>query len=154
MQYEFKSRISRPIEEVFAYVVDGRTGTEWQPHTESVELVTPGPMRAGSQFRITRRMFGRPVTVVTEITKFEAPHFFSVASRSGPLKLGASWRFERQGEDTLATWKLALQLGVVLRPILALVTRGMKGELEADLEKLKETLETRAPIAAVADRAI
>src|SRR5919204_6786554 len=89
MKYEFETKIARPIDEVFAYVVDGRSGVEWQPHTESVALVTPGPVRTGSRFRITRRMFGRPVTVETEITRSDPPRAFSVASRSGPLKIGA-----------------------------------------------------------------
>jgi carbon monoxide dehydrogenase subunit G len=143
MKYEFETKIARPIDEVFAYVVDGRSGVEWQPHTESVALVTPGPVRTGSRFRITRRMFGRPVTVETEITRSDPPHSFSVASRSGPLKVGASWHFEGSGEETTARWKLGLEVGPLLRPIEALVTRGMRAELESDLAKLRETLEAR-----------
>src|SRR5919108_919711 len=100
MKYEFETKIARPIDEVFAYVVDGRSGVEWQPHTESVELLTPGPVRAGSRFRIRRRMFGQPVSVETEITRSDPPYMFSVASRSGPLKVGASWQFEARGEET------------------------------------------------------
>src|SRR6267142_4578973 len=51
--------------------------TDWPQIIESiksVELLTPGPIRAGTRLRESRILFGRDITQELEVATFERPH--------------------------------------------------------------------------------
>ena len=73
--------IERPVEDVFEFVADERSEPRFNSRMSRVELVTPEPVGAGSQFRAESRMMGRTFEVTVEYTVFERPRLLGSWSR-------------------------------------------------------------------------
>ena len=63
--------INRPVEEVFAYVIDLQNGPEWQSGLLEVRRVTQGSPGVGSQYVSVRKFLGRKLEAVIEIVAYE-----------------------------------------------------------------------------------
>jgi Polyketide cyclase / dehydrase and lipid transport len=75
--------IAAPAEAVFDYVTDVRREPEWNPQLREAEKLTPGPVGAGTRYRVR---FGRGVgTAIIENTAFDRPRGWSAVSTSGRL---------------------------------------------------------------------
>jgi hypothetical protein len=53
-----------------------------------METITPGPWRAGTQFRELRDLGGRKTEVLSEIAELEPNRLFVVRSKTGPGWVG------------------------------------------------------------------
>ncbi|HEX6508205.1 MAG TPA: SRPBCC family protein, partial [Chloroflexota bacterium] len=67
--------IRAPIDKVFAALIDPRRGPEWNPNLVRVEDVEAGPARAGTEWRQTTMVAGRPINLNCRVTKLDAPKF-------------------------------------------------------------------------------
>ena len=75
--------IAAPAEKVFDYVTDVRREREWNPQLRQAEKLTPGPIGAGTRYRVR---FGRGVgTAIIEDTAFDRPRSWSAVSTSRRL---------------------------------------------------------------------
>ncbi len=75
--------IAAPAERVFDYVTDVRREPEWNPQLREVEKLTPGPVGAGTRYRVR---FGRGVgAAVIENTAYDRPRGWSAVSTSRRL---------------------------------------------------------------------
>ena len=90
LTFELRSTIAAPPERVFAGITDLDRMGEWMPGFVRIERLTEGPLRKGSQFRMTRRMFGREATEQFEVADYDPPRVFGLfvdgtkgSSRSG-----------------------------------------------------------------------
>ena len=87
MLLDLSVAIDRPVEEVFAFIRD----IDKQRHGDrvaSIEKVTPGSIRVGTQYRERVRMpFGRQGELLIEITKLDPPHQLSTRFQ-GPVMHG------------------------------------------------------------------
>ena len=71
---------ARP-EKVFGYVTDVRREPEWNPQLREAEKLTPGPIGAGTRYRVR---FGRGVgTAIIENTGFDRPRSWSGSAPPG-----------------------------------------------------------------------
>ena len=52
--------ISRPLDEVFAYVEDARNRPAWDESVDTEELTSPEPIGVGTTVRTRFRSMGRP----------------------------------------------------------------------------------------------
>jgi hypothetical protein len=71
---ERSARFKAPVSEVFDFVADFRTLTQYNPSVLGVTPLTAGPSRKGSRFQLTLSAFGmriRPVLTITEFRKHE-----------------------------------------------------------------------------------
>jgi uncharacterized protein YndB with AHSA1/START domain len=87
---EIKERFPAPPERVFQALVDLEQVGQWMPGFVRMEPLTPGPLGKGSQFRETRRMFGREASEVFEVTEYDPPRVlaFFVDGRKGSSRVG------------------------------------------------------------------
>jgi hypothetical protein len=67
-------------DEVFAYLSDIRNEREWNPTMQSVEMLTDGPLRAGSRYRAKWK--AAPPNEL-ECVEFDPPHRWVHVSESG-----------------------------------------------------------------------
>jgi Polyketide cyclase / dehydrase and lipid transport len=77
--------ISRPLDEVFAFVVDARNRPRWDESVDSEELTSPEPIRVGTTVRTKFRSMGRPYEYTWEVVEHEPPNRMRVESTSGPF---------------------------------------------------------------------
>ncbi len=129
--------IDRPIEDVFAFVVDLPSIPKWNYYVMSVEPTSPKSGSVGSTYHQIRKNDEQYL----RISKLE-PNQSLVVETIPPSKpeLRREFLFEAQGESTRITDKWQLDMGVpkLLEPFAA--NRAKSGVRE-NLEKLKVLLE-------------
>ena len=131
--------IAAPAEKVFDYVTDVRREPEWNPQLREPEKLTPGPVGAGTRYRVR---FGRGMgTAIIENTGFDRPHSWSAVSTAQRLTV----RFRGQVTPTPGGCQLAVRTELfphgalrVLSPLLRLVIRR---SWDQDLQAIKTIIE-------------
>jgi hypothetical protein len=75
--------IAAPAEEIFDVIVDARNEPRWNPKMLRAQMLTPGPVAAGTTFRV---VFGPGVgEALIEDTKIDRPRSWTATSRSRAL---------------------------------------------------------------------
>jgi uncharacterized protein YndB with AHSA1/START domain len=136
--------IERPIEEVFAYVVDQANLAEWQEGVVESVVLAGQQMRVGTKYQNTLEMFGRRFGIAGELTAYEPNAKFSFKSTSSSMPATGTFTFRevRGGtEVTLVTEVRPKGLAGLVGP---LVTGTMDGMLEKSFQRLKSILESVA----------
>lgn len=78
--------IDAPPEKVFDYLSQLDKHHEWQTSIKSIEVLTPGETRVGSQAREVREAGGRDQTITYEMTEVERPHTAAFKGVDGPVR--------------------------------------------------------------------
>jgi carbon monoxide dehydrogenase subunit G len=103
--------INRDVPAVFAFLSDLRTMVKWDPRCDSVEMLTPEPIGAGTQFSERGRLAGgNPVSGVDQIVEFEPNRRFSATTLSGGMKNLDTVTFEAVGEGTRVSRRYVVEL--------------------------------------------
>jgi Polyketide cyclase / dehydrase and lipid transport len=86
--------VSRPVEAVWAYVVDGFFDHHgrWDPAVAGMERLTDGPLRVGTR-GLETRSFGGKQTAEFEVTQLDRPQLFGFRNITGPFALERQYRF-------------------------------------------------------------
>ncbi|MGX5181340.1 SRPBCC family protein [Streptomyces avermitilis] len=71
-QFEATVEISRPVEEVFAFLADGRNDPEFSPRVQEITKTPDGPTTVGTVFTSTVKDAGMKTGRKFRITEFEA----------------------------------------------------------------------------------
>jgi uncharacterized membrane protein len=136
--------VSRPIEEVFAYVSDFKNTAQWQSGVVEVRQTSEGPVGKGTQLIFVRTFLGRKLEGASEVVEHEPPTKNTLQSTSGPLPFTVSRIFEPTPEGTKMTIVFEMQPGGVFALAEPLIARSLKRSVEADFGNLKDLLESRA----------
>ena len=141
------TEIDRPADEVFAYATDPTKFHEWQQGVVSGGIKEPGPTVIGSHCTMVRRIGGadRPSTSV--VTKMDPPTSWAVDGIDGPIRARVDLAVEALGK---ARSRVRINvdfeghgIGRLLVPLV--VQRQAAKEMPANLQRLKERLESSTP---------
>jgi carbon monoxide dehydrogenase subunit G len=80
---DLEQLVQAPAEKVWEVLTDIEHADQTLSGVERVELITEGPYRVGTQWRETRRVFGKSQTEQMEVTVAEAPKRTIIESDSG-----------------------------------------------------------------------
>src|SRR5579871_5633476 len=83
------TEVSRPPEEVFAYVINPATMHEWQQGCVSGAM-DAAETKIGSRCMTVRKIGGRERDVITEITEYDPPRRWADRGISGPIRATVS----------------------------------------------------------------
>ncbi|MFJ9008502.1 SRPBCC family protein [Streptomyces canus] len=72
-QFEAVVEVDRPVEEVFAYLADGRNDPQFSPRVLKIERTPDTPTAVGTVFRSTVKDAGMKTAREFRITELEAP---------------------------------------------------------------------------------
>jgi len=72
-QFEATVEVDRPVEEVFAYLADGRNDPQFSPRVLKIERIPDTPTAEGTVFRSTVKDAGMKTAREFRITDLEAP---------------------------------------------------------------------------------
>src|SRR5689334_21006017 len=84
IQHEVTIHLNRPVEQVFAFLMDINQQPTWQSNLIKSEQLTQGPLGLGSRFREVRRMGKRESEIQGEITAFEPNKRFETKTMTKP----------------------------------------------------------------------
>jgi uncharacterized protein YndB with AHSA1/START domain len=138
------AEVARAPAEVFAYVTDPARFHEWQHNVVDGRTEGSG---VGAHCITTRRigLAKRPST--SEITEITPPRTWSVRGIDGPIRAHVDVRVEPLDGDARSRVTIDVDfdghgVGTLLVPLV--VRREAEKEMPANLQRLKERLETRA----------
>ncbi|MFJ9611549.1 SRPBCC family protein [Kitasatospora sp. NPDC101176] len=83
--FEASVEVDRPVEEVFAYLADGRHDPEFSPRVLEITRTPDGPTAVGTVFRSRVKDAGVKTSREFRITGLEAPHTIRWSEQSTNL---------------------------------------------------------------------
>ena len=134
--------IDRPIEEVFAFATEPENEPLWQSTSLETEQTSGGPVGVGTTFRNTSKFLGRRIDSTYEVTENEPPRRQCVRATSGPIPGSGCYLFEPAEGGTRFTQRFEAEIGGFFRLAEPLVARAIRRQMEADMETLKDLLES------------
>jgi uncharacterized protein YndB with AHSA1/START domain len=136
--------ISRPVEEVFAYLANPENDSQWQSAVVESGFLGEGPMAVGAKTREVRKFMGQRMESEAEITAYEPNAKIAFKSTSGPVQYEIRSSFEPVDGGTKLTIVAEADTGGFFKLAEGLVVRQFEKELRADLARLKDILEAQA----------
>jgi len=138
------AEVSRPAEEVFAYVTDPSTFPEWQSGVVRGHM-NESPTRVGSECTTVRNIGGREREVHTTITDYDPPRRWADRGVDGPIRAIVEVLVESiaDGSQSRVTINLDFTghgIGRLLVPLV--VRRQAAREMPENMRRLKQRLET------------
>ncbi len=89
--------IARPVEEVFAVVVDVAQFPKWNPTIRSARKLSPGEVGEGARFELEIKGFGK---TIQELREFERNRHVRLVPQIRVLEGGHRFRFTSEGSRT------------------------------------------------------
>ena len=134
--------ISRPPDEVFAFVADARNRPLWDESVDSEELTSAEPIGVGSTVRTRLHSMGREYVLTWEIVEHEPPSRQTIESTSGPFPTTLAYRLSAQDGGTLVEFSVTGRPTGMLRLLQPLLARNAERNLDRGFPRLKRFLET------------
>jgi uncharacterized membrane protein len=134
--------ISRPRDEVFAFVADARNRPRWDDSVDSEELTSPEPIAVGTTVRTRLRSMGRQYEYTWEVVEHEAPERMTIESTSGPMSTTLAYRLAEGDGGTSVQFSVTGRPTGLLRLLEPLIARTTQGNLDKGFARLKALLET------------
>jgi uncharacterized protein YndB with AHSA1/START domain len=135
---------NRPVEQVFAWLTTPENQAKFDKGSLSMEELTPGPWRTGTQFRELRDMGGRKMEVYSEVAELVPNERFVIRSKTGPGWLG-TWAFAPEGGGTRLRWTGALTMKGLARLFEPLIGRKMRPAIAQQFAGLPALIERDLP---------
>lgn len=137
--------VNAPPERVFAVTSDIPRWPDVIGAITRIDMLTPGPVAAGTRFREVRTMFGREAVEEMTVAEFTPPEHFALTAENHGTRFKAIHTFAREGAGTrlrLDFEGVPLTLAArLLRPLGSRMKRSVMRQLEADLAGLKRAAE-------------
>jgi uncharacterized protein YndB with AHSA1/START domain len=137
--FDITLEIARPPADVFAYLTDVSKLPEWQSTATEAEI--DGAIGKGARIRERRKFLGRDVRTELEVTRYEAPTRFDVASRGGSVSFSIQHELAAVAEGTRLDVRVDVKVGGMMRIAAQGPLRMAEREFRQDFERLKHILE-------------
>jgi hypothetical protein len=146
--FTLKKHVNAPPPVVFARASDFANAPTFITAIKKVEILTPGPVQAGTRFRETRVMFKREASEVMEVTAFAPPTGYTLTAESCGCRYRTEFRFTPSsgGTDVAMTFEgtpltfIAKVMGFLMKPMIKMCAK----ETQKDLDDLARACEAPA----------
>jgi uncharacterized membrane protein len=133
--------VRRPVESVYAYVMDFPRWPEWRMALNNASQVSDGPVGVGTHVVVSGHMMGRDLDMDIEITELEPNERIGFRTSAGPVELEGAFTFEAVPEGTLLSVIGQAEPKGVLALAGPLIARQVHDMWSEDLAALKGVLE-------------
>jgi hypothetical protein len=147
LKVELETRIGRSPSAVFDELVALDRYPQWLIATgvTAVQLLDPGPLRAGTRLRIAQSVAGRATTLLGEVTVLEPGRTFALQAKDREgIKVGIHSLVAADGPGTVLRWALRVDLPLRYRMFEGMVAPQARRAAALDLEAFKRRLESVA----------
>jgi uncharacterized protein YndB with AHSA1/START domain len=138
--HEVTIHLNRPVEQVFAFLLDTSELTTWQSNLIKIEKITEGPLRMGSRFREIRRLGRKESKIQAEITTFEPNKRFETRTMTKP-QVTVSYFLEPEDDGTRVEHRFVMLTSGLLRLLEPMIAKSIREENDLDFKNLKRVLE-------------
>jgi uncharacterized protein YndB with AHSA1/START domain len=140
IQHEVTIHLNRPVEQVFAFLMDTSKLTTWQSNLIKSEPLTEGPLRTGSRFREIRRINNKETEIQGEITVLELNKCLETRTATKPQAM-VSYSLDPEHGGTRLKYKFVLVTSGLMRLLEPMIASSIKKDTVADFQTLKQILE-------------
>ena len=140
IQHEVTIHLNKPVEQVFAFLMDTSKLSTWQSNLIKSEQMTEGPLRTGSRFREIRRINNKEEEIQAEITALEPNKRLETKTVTKPQAM-VSYSLDPEQGGTRLKYKFILITSGLMRLMEPMIASSIKKGAEADFETLKRVLE-------------
>ena len=136
--------ISRPRDEVFAFVSDARSRPRWDDSVDSEELTSPEPIGVGTTVRTRLQSMGRDYEIDWEVVEHRPRDRMTVESTSGPMSTTLAYRVDAREGGTAVQFSVTGRPTGMLRLLQPLIAHRTQRNLDRGFARLKGLLESGA----------
>ena len=140
IQHEVTIHLDKPMEQVFAFLMDTSKLTTWQSNLIKSEQLTEGPLRTGSRFREIRKINNKQEEIQGEITALELNKRLETRTVTKPQAM-VSYSLDPEQGGTRLRYKFTLITRGMMRLLEPVIASSIKKDTEADFKTLKRLLE-------------
>jgi carbon monoxide dehydrogenase subunit G len=133
--------IGRPPETVWNYMMDFSKASRWRNLVRSVDVLTPGPLRVGSELKITFDVRGQVRHAISEVWAFDPHRRFGVRNTESNVTGVFEYRLEPENSGTRVTFTCDVQPSGFMWLALPFVMRGNRMRYTEQLPNLKHEVE-------------
>ena len=138
--------IESPPESVWSYLTDFTRNPEWLTQVVEVRVDTPVP-RVGTRITEVRRVPGRRVEGVVEITEWEPPRRLRKSSPSGGLRADGLYELTPTAEGgTRLAFDLEIRGSGMMKIVEMMMSGGLQKGTEQVMRNLKERVEAKSRV--------
>ena len=145
MELNFSTKVKAARPKVFEVFTDFANAASRIDGIESIELLESGPLREGSRFRETRKMFGKATTEEMTVSKLVTDQCYIVTADSCGAHFSTEFRFADDQDGTKVDVSMNSQpyslFAKIMSPLGKLMAGSMKKMICADIEQLKNHCE-------------
>ena len=140
IQHEVTIHLDKPVEQVFAFLMDTSKLTTWQSNLIKSEQLTEGPLRTGSRFREIRRSNNKEDQIQGEITVLEPNKRLETKTVTQPQAM-VSYSLVPESGGTRLNYKFILVTSGFMRLLEPMISSSIMKGAQGDFETLKQILE-------------
>ena len=133
--------IEAPRDKVAAYVVDNTNDPAWIGGISESELLGDPPIAVGSRVRRVASFMGKRIEYVNEVTWLDPGSVLEMHSVKSPFPMQITYAFEDAAGGTQASVRVQGGASLFYRLAGPLLSRQVKKNVQADLDRLKDILE-------------
>lgn len=146
-RFEHSVTIERPLEEVWAYVIDPANDPVWQGAIVEVRRGAGVPLGVGSEIEEVSQFLGRRFEITFVVTEHEPMRRSAVRTTSGPVAATGCYTFEETEGGTRFTMEGDVDAHGLFKLAEPVFARLARREWEHGAATLKDLLESGAAAA-------
>lgn len=143
-KFEHSVLIQRPLEDVWAYVMEPANDPVWQGPVIEVRRGAGEQMGVGTEIEEVTQFLGRRFEMTFVVTEHEPMRRSAVRTSSGPVRMEGSYSFDSVADGTRFTMKGETDAHGLFRLAEPVFARMARREWESSCEVLKDLLEAGA----------
>jgi hypothetical protein len=145
--FTLSKHVQAPVERVFDVFTDLHHAAKRVNGIEAIDLLTEGPIGAGTRWRETRIMFGKAASEEMWISAFDPPRGYSVECDSCGAHVVSHFRFTSEEDGARVEqefiWSATSLVAKLMSPLARLMVKPMMQAMDQDLEDLKRAPNSR-----------
>jgi uncharacterized protein YndB with AHSA1/START domain len=140
-----ESTIARRREDVAAFAMEAENDTRWIGGISSARRLTQGPTAVGTRVERVAHFLGRRVEYEMEVVELVPGKRIVMRSSRSPFPMRVTYSFEERDAATVARVRVEGGPEGFYRIAGGLMAPAVKRNIQADVKRLKELMETTPP---------
>jgi carbon monoxide dehydrogenase subunit G len=141
---DLNTLIDRPVKDVFAFVANPNNMPKWNTAVVNIQQSTPGAVGVGTKFKSTSEALGRRMEGEVQVTAYEPDSKSGFQMNAGPVQVNVTLTFKPVGTGTKLNLNAQGNPGGIFKLAEGVMAGQIKSMMEANLARLKSTLEKGA----------
>lgn len=134
-------RITRPADEVAAYMFDPANDATWISGISEAEPLGPPPMSVGSRVRRRASFLGRRIDYVMEVVALDPGRRLAMHAVEAPMPMDVTYEIDPAPDGAVARVRVQGDAGGLYRLASPLVSAQVGRSIGGDVRRLKSILE-------------